>query len=275
MALRLAATLQLLLAAGGVEHKQPQQPRWMVALFKTNAPEAISHGLTNTIFDVSPQRLLQAGTEPAGQGGNGSAGGLRRFLDLGFTYEGPGMKIWNPECDRVRPPASCGDVPEGCGYTMSGLQPGWQSALASAIDAIGPALRNRSIEGVFLGDELCGTANIPAANLTAVAEETASLMARFGGGEIYANEAVRAVNDSHWGPQRGAGGGRPASACFLPRLPTALTLFSLDFYAVAIDSLRPPGATSNLTAEAPWMENIYAKLVVPKLVPHQRLLVVP
>ena len=37
------ATLQLLLAAGGVEHKQPQQPRWMVALFKTNAPEEEIH----------------------------------------------------------------------------------------------------------------------------------------------------------------------------------------------------------------------------------------
>jgi hypothetical protein len=38
--------------------------------------------------------------------------------------------------------------------------------LKKAIDEIGPGLQNRSIDGVFLGDELCGTANIPAANFT-------------------------------------------------------------------------------------------------------------
>ena len=137
---------------------------------------------------------------------------------------------------------------------MSGLQPGWRGALASAIQQIGPALRNRSVHGVFLGDELCGTANIPAANFTAVADEAALLMARWGGGEIYANEAVRAVNDSHWGPRQG----HAASACFLPRVAAALTLFSLDFYAVAIESLRSPGLGRPLT-----LGNIYPPRALP------------
>ena len=44
---------------------------------------------------------------------------------------------------------------------MSGLLAGWEHELRHAVAQIGPALSNQSVAGVFLGDELCGTANIP------------------------------------------------------------------------------------------------------------------
>jgi hypothetical protein len=39
---------------------------------------------------------------------------------------------------------------------MSGLLPGWHTVLRAAIASIGPALHNKSVAGVFMGDEMCG-----------------------------------------------------------------------------------------------------------------------
>jgi hypothetical protein len=240
----------------------------MTSVFRSNAPAAVASSLVNTVFDVEPARLVRAHDEH----------GLTTFLDIGFTSAGPGMKIWNLECDLTFPPASCGPTSwrptpptNGCGITMSGLLPTWEKVLRTAITSIGPALRNGSVTGVFLGDELCGTANIPANNFSAVATMAKSLMAEFGGGLVSANEAVRAVNTSAWGPQPGA----PASPCFLASIPEAIDLISLDWYAVAIPSLRPPGATGNITEEAEVIRSIYTSMLLPKLSPHQKLLLVP
>jgi hypothetical protein len=136
---------------------------------------------------------------------------------------------------------------------------------------IGPALQNKSVAGVFLGDELCGTANIPANNLSAVATAAKSLMRPFGGGLVYVNEAVRAVNTSSWGPQNG----RVPSPCFMPKIPDAIDLISLDWYAIAPADQRPAGATGNITAEPALMRQIYENMLHPKMARHQRVLVVP
>ena len=253
----------------------PKQKRWVISVFKGNEPETYASTTSptvNTVFDVDPVKLVRAH----------DGHGLTAFLDLGASWGGAGMRIWNLQCDKLFPPASCGPTSwhptppvAGCGITMSGLQPEWQQQLRATIQRIGPALRNRSIAGVFLGDELCGTANIPAANFSAVATAAKHLMAQFGGGLVSANEAVRAVNTSAWGPQAGAATSSPASPCYLATIPPAIDLISLDWYAVPVASVRPAGATGNTTAEADLIRGIYSSMLVPKLAAHQRLLLVP
>ena len=239
-----------------------QKKRWLTSAFKSNEPAAVSAGIVNTVFDYRPRQLVAAHAQHS----------VAAFMDLGFTASGPGMKIWNLECDHIQPPASCGQRPVGCGFNVSGLLPGWEQILAAQIAAIGPALSNHSIAGVFLGDELCGTANIPVQNFTAVATMAKALMVPHGGGLVYANEAVRAVNTSSWGPQPG---GKAASPCYMASIPAAVDLISMDFYAVPIKSIRPQGATGNITDEATLMRQLYAEMLTPKLSAHQNLLVVP
>jgi hypothetical protein len=244
--------------------------RWLTSVFRGDYADTTSppSPLVNTVFDVSARRLVQAHGQH----------GLTAFLDLGATEGSAGLKIWNLECDQHFPPASCGPTPwhpepatQGCGLTLSGLLPGWENALHSAVAEIGPALRNKSVTGVFLGDELCGTANIPANNLSAVATAAKSLMRPFGGGLVYVNEAVRAVNTSSWGPRNG----RAPSPCFMTKIADSIDLISLDWYAIAPADQRPAGATGNITAEPVLMRQIYEHMLRPKMAPHQRVLVVP
>lgn len=266
----LTRVLLVLALCAAVAGAGARQTRWLTSVFRGDYADTVSlpAPLVNTVYDVSPRRLVQAHDQH----------GLTGFLDLGATEGSAGLKIWNLACDQQFAPASCGPTswhPEpptqGCGLTMSGLLPGWEHELHSAIAAIGPALRNKSVVGVFLGDELCGTANIPAENLSAVATAAKLHMGSFGGGLVYANEAVRAVNTSSWGAQPG----RAPSPCFLPKIPDAIDLISLDWYAISPADQRPAGATGNISAEPVLMRQIYERMLRPKMAPHQRVMVVP
>jgi hypothetical protein len=70
---------------------------------------------------------------------------VQSFLHLGLVKNSPGELIWNIKCER----GGCGhNAPPG---RKSGLLDGWEKALLTAIRHIGPALRNGTIQGIFLG----------------------------------------------------------------------------------------------------------------------------
>jgi hypothetical protein len=95
--------------------------------------------------------------------------GTRGFLDLGrggaVRHRGVGRQIWNVSCGQ----GSCNGAGPGCGFDSSGLLHGWEASLTAALDAAGPVFANDSIIGVFLGDELSSSVNIPWWNVSAVA----------------------------------------------------------------------------------------------------------
>eukprot|EP01047_Picozoa_sp_COSAG01_P063329 COSAG01_NODE_8189_length_2885_cov_3.866834_3_plen_350_part_00 len=80
----------------------------------------------------------------------------------------------------------------------SGLRPGWEAVVTSVITAAGPLLRNGTVLGLFLGDELC-CSGVPFANLTNVAAFAKRQMLQWGGGLVYTNECIRPLNDSFAG----------------------------------------------------------------------------
>jgi hypothetical protein len=244
---------------------------------------------------------------------------MRGFLNLGFSYSigpdgqmhnGGGYFIFNTSC-RAMPGGvalnSCG------GY--SGLQSGWKAQVHKDIAAIGPALKNGSIIGVYLGDEIVETARIPWEDYAALATELKATMALYGGGLVYGNEGawynLGQYNQDGPCPPLFAQGCN-ASQCYEepctgftwydpPEFPDALDLFSFDNYVpiscnqsetcsgvkpAQCATLRSAGMNHwNLTFSGPCSEDpaqesrrtreIYEKLLYPKMKPHQRLLLVP
>ena len=117
-----------------------------------------------------------------------SNGTLRGLLNLGFSYamgsdgqlhNAGGYFIYNRSCH-----AAPGGVSlRSCGG-YSGLQPGWKDQVAKDVASIGPALKNGSVVGVYLGDEILETARIPFADYVALAIELKSAMSGYGGGLV-------------------------------------------------------------------------------------------
>ena len=248
-----------------------------------------------------------------------SNGKMRGFLNLGFSYamnsagqmaDAGGYFIYNHSCK----PMPGGVALRSCGG-YSGLQSSWKARVHQDIAAIGPALKNGSIAGVYLGDEIVETARIPWADYAALVTELKAAMAVYGGGLVYGNEGA-------WYNlgQYAAGGPCPpalasgcnASQCYEepctgftwfnpPQFPDGLDLFSFDNYVpiscnqsetcsgvkpATCKTLRSAGMKHwNLSFSGPCSEDpaeesrrtreIYEKLLYPKMRPHQRLLIVP
>lgn len=210
-----------------------QQP--LVALFGTNDPGETSN-FSNTVFDVDPARLVSSHRHFGSHG----------FLHLGLIPGSAGQRIWNVQCEVL---GNCNSG-TGCGFTASGLLNGWEAEVKNAIDSIGPALSNRSVDGVvgasasgcvvasaragsanhlalrlrithvllttpcrgmqFLGDELCGTVGIPASNLSAVAARAKAAMSQW-----VAGGGKVMVNEAIWAVNDTAVG--PNSSSRFPR----------------------------------------------------------
>lgn len=194
--------------------------RWMVSYFGVGCGPGAEPPATgaNTVSSPSPAALAASHLRY----------GTRGFLHLGLVTGSAGKRIWNVSCET----GQCTEG-RGCGFSSSGLLPGWESVLSSALDAAGPALANHSIAGVFLGDELSSTVNIPAANVSAVATAAKAGMAMWrAGGLVALNEGIWALNDTATGPDAASPYPRP-TPCWMPRVPAAVDLFSFDHYACA------------------------------------------
>lgn len=247
-----------------------------------------------------------------------SNGTLRGLLNLGFSYSmGPdgqlhnagGYFIYNRSCHA----AGGGVSLMSCGG-YSGLVPGWKAQVLKDVATIGPALRNGSVVGVYLGDEILETARIPFADYVSLATELKAAMSEFGGGHVYGNEGgwynLGHYDNAHCPPA--AQGGCNQSQCYSRpctgftwydpvQLPPAIDLFSFDHYVPfscsnaescsgvkpsACATMRSPGmdhwnlsfvgaCSQDPTAESHQVREIYQKLLYPKMHSHQRLLVVP
>ena len=112
------------------------------------------------------------------------------------------------------------------------------------------------VAGVMLGDELSGGMNL--GNYTAVA---AAVHAALNGTEhfVYTNEGTHQYGPAGW-----------------PSIPAGLDVISLDGYGVC----EPPDAAAGFcgpanASEAAWHRAFYEARLYPKLLPHQRVAVVP
>ena len=176
-----------------------------------------------------------------------SNGVLRGLLHLGFSYamgsdgqlhDAGGYFLYNRSCN-----AAPGGVSlRSCGG-YSGLQPSWKAQVARDVATIGEALKNGSVVGVYLGDEILETARIPFADYVALATELKSRMSGYGGGLVYGNEGawynLGQYDSEHCPPATQAGCNQ--SQCYSrpctgftfydpPRLPPVIDLFSFDHY---------------------------------------------
>ena len=238
----------------GVAPNREETP--LVGLFGTDAPGTAN--ITNAVWDPDPGKLVAEHRRS----------GRAAFLHLGLIPESVGNSIWNVQCEKL---GKC-DEGTGCGATVSGLLPGWEAALSGAIRSIGPALANESVRGVFLGDEMCSTVGIPAANLSAVATAAKNAMAAWGGGLVVSNEGIWAVNGTANGPNAKSKFPRP-TPCYLPAIPAAIDLFSVDVYVSSAENQPRPGISD--AEEARVAKAFYDRYITPKLHAHQRLLLVP
>ena len=160
--MRLLAVLTLSLALSSSPHRakskvaaalagaaQSSARPWMVGAFNAcgagpstpyrgvvDGEMAALRSFATLSFCTNPEDAVRA---------HGQHRGVTSLLHLGLVPNSVGEHIWNIKCENG-----------GCGWSgppgqKSGLLDGWESALSSAIDRIGPALRNGSVQGVFLG----------------------------------------------------------------------------------------------------------------------------
>ena len=144
----------------------------------------------------------------------------------------------------------------------TGLAAGWQRNIAATVQAARSRLLSGAVAGLFLGDEVvCGGVHVE--NLTAVAAYSKKqlLAAGVGHGLVYVNECKLSFNNTH----------RPYGIKGL--LPAGLDLISFDAYQL-----------SNLSTFAPtpwWLQEpranraFVAQELIPRMHPHQRLMVIP
>lgn len=144
----------------------------------------------------------------------------------------------------------------------TGLAAGWQRNIAATVQAARSRLVSGAVAGLFLGDEVvCGGVHVE--NLTAVAAYSKQqlLVAGVGHGLVYVNECKLSFNNTH----------RPYGIKGL--LPAGLDLISFDAYQL-----------SNLSTFAPtpwWLQEpranraFVARELIPRMHPHQRLMVIP
>jgi len=166
-------------------HKSDDGELWMVGGFGTcgvgpTAPRsgtpdkemAELRSFATLSFCTSPEDAVHAHSRRPG---------MYSFLHLGLVTNSSGERIWNVNCEN----GGCGhDAPPG---RKSGLLDGWEGELSAAIQGIGAALRNGTVQGIFLGDEMMSAVKIPPHNWSAVATKAKALMQPFGGGLVYGN----------------------------------------------------------------------------------------
>ena len=166
-------------------HKSDDGELWMVGGFGTcgagptaprsGTPEkemAELRSFATLSFCTSPEDAVHA---------HSMRPGMYSFLHLGLVTNSSGERIWNIQCEN----GGCGsDAPPG---RKSGLLDGWEGELSAAIQGIGAALRNGTVQGIFLGDEMMSAVKIPPHNWSAVATKAKALMQPFGGGLVYGN----------------------------------------------------------------------------------------
>lgn len=142
---------------------------------------------------------------------------------------------------------------------MVRLEDGWQATLKAFTDAeVVPRLRNRTIRGVFVGDELvCGRSTLVATVLAPLISELRRLV----GSEalLYANECTTTIagNSTHYHEPPLAG-----------NIPAELDLFSVDHY---IGYWR----TGDGAKEAAYIQAFAEKWLFPRMSPAQGLMLVP
>ncbi len=134
-----------------------------------------------------------------------------------------------------------------------GLASGWSRALDGFIARVGPLVRNGTVVGVFLGDELC-CSGVPLANVTTV---TDALKAAWPDVATYLNEC----NTCLYGD---------ASSCDLvsrwAAVPASIDLVSVDLYDLRDDDGR---------REVARARSFYERYLYPKMGAHQRAIGVP
>ena len=147
-----------------------------------------------------------------------------------------------------------------------GLRPGWRAHLTAILSEAVPLVRKGAVRGFFLGDEVCCVQGVPGSNVSTVASiirhalSSAGLGADSsspGGAIIYLNECTRAFHNG----TRGYLG---------DKLPAAIDAISLDGYCPST-----PNGCSTAAQEAILMRHIYTTQLFPRLLPHQRVFVVP
>ena len=139
----------------------------------------------------------------------------------------------------------------------SGVLPGWQANIAAAVKAASSRLASGVVGGLFLGDEIvCG--GMPVSNLSAVAAFCKQQLTAAGHAHalVYVNECKPSFT-------------KPTG---IKMVPAGLDIISFDSYELSNRS----------SFQQPWwlqepLENraFAANVIVPKLHPHQRLMVVP
>jgi hypothetical protein len=141
----------------------------------------------------------------------------------------------------------------------SGVQPGWQANIAATVQAAHSRLAGAVVAGVFLGDEIvCGGVHVE--NLTAVAafckQQLVSIGARHG--LVYVNECKPSFT-------------KPSGITGM--IPAGLDIISFDSYELANETSFAP---TPWWLQEPKENKAFAKaVIVPKLHPHQKLMVVP
>ena len=146
------------------------------------------------------------------------------------------------------------------GQREGGLRPGWHGALEATLDAATPLIAAGAIRALFLGDEVCCVQGVPGQNVSSVAAAARSKLGSIKAGAgvlIYLNECSRALHKG----ERGYLG---------DTLPPHIDAISLDGYCPSA-----PNGCSSAAQEATLMRNIYTHQLFPKLLPHQRVFVVP
>jgi hypothetical protein len=139
-----------------VRSKTPFTDIWMVGAFGMCGAGPLDqysrdHHLAPAITALRKFQTLNFCTDPAALV-QAHRKGMMGFLHIGLVANSSGERIWNVKCEQ----GECGFL--GKGANKSGLLPGWEGALAAAIDIIGPALQNGSIAGVFLVSCCAGAA---------------------------------------------------------------------------------------------------------------------
>ena len=143
-----------------------------------------------------------------------------------------------------------------------GLRPGWRAHLQTMLSSAMPLIKKGSIRAVFLGDEVCYVQAVPGSNVSTVATIIRKFLRTTAAGIntlVYLNECTRALH-----PATGRGYlGNP--------LPADIDAISLDGYCPS----KPNGCSSAEQEGKDLMKNIYNHQLFPKMLPHQRVFVVP
>ena len=183
--------------------------------------------------------------------------------------------------------------PEQC------LKPNWRQAFQEQAASLVPLIQNKTVVGIFFGDEVSCSCNVPfvAFDLAAAFFRntlTAALNAAAGGGRSVfytTNECFSALAcvpppgvtpTSMPGVVAGCkeaynstfsrNQGTPVFAGYWPHVPRALDFVSMDAY---VDSPNSTSADGDGAFEPVWIRQFYNDLIYPKLASHQRVWVVP